>query len=270
MLSLTPEMRSVLNEARQAHLAVVTKDGPHVTPELYAVARDTLWFAVAATTLKARVLPDSPRAGALVRAGGRSVMLGGEARTYDVRSPGDVVRAVRDLDVARAVTGFLLRNAGDLTAFARDAATGRLGRKLPPRRVLVRFTPDRAALLDGTVVVASAGDWPGRVRAAEREALPGTRDATVGWLGADGPVALPARWDERECAYVPAAAAALAGLPREAPACLVVDDYGSPGPAAKSGTLLRGTGRLADDGRASMSIAKVTTWDGVETATQRV
>lgn len=265
MLSLTPEMRSVLNEGRQAYVAVVTKDGPHVTPELYAVARDTVWFAVAATTLKVRVLPDNPRIGALVRTGGRAVLLSGDARTYDVRSPADVGRAVTDPDVARALSGFLLRNAGDLAAFARDAVTLRLGRRLPPRRVLVRLRPTRAALLDGTAVVASVGDWPGTLPDPAEETLRGSRDAAVGWLGPDGPVALPARWDE-ECAYVPAAAAALAGLPAEAPACVVLDDYGSPGPAAKSGTLYRGTGRLAE-GRATIEVAKVTTWDGVETAT---
>lgn len=267
MLSLTPEMHSVLNEGRQAYTAIVTKDGPHVTPELYAIAGETLWFAVAATTLKARVLPQTPRAGALVRAGNRTVLLSGPVRTYDVRSPRDVGHAITDPAVAKAVTGFLLRNAGDLAAFARDTVAGRLGRRLPPRRVLVRLAPTRAALLDGTRVVASAGDWPGNAAEQAEEALRGTRDAVVGWLGPDGPVALPARCDD-EHAYVPAAAAALAGLPREAPACVVEDDYGRPGPAAKSGTLQRGTGRLTGDGRATIDVAKVTSWDGVATATR--
>ena len=268
MLSLTSEMRSVLNEGRQAHLAVVSKDGPHVTPELYALAGDALWFAVAATTLKLRVLPDNPRVGAIVRVGGRSVLLSGQARTYDVRSPRDVGRAITDPDVARAVSGFLLRNAGDLAAFARDTLSGRLGRRVPPRRVLIRLTPTRAALLDGTAVMGSVGDWPGTVPEPTRESLRGDRDAVVGWLGPDGPVALPARWDET-CAYVPAAAAALAGLPEEAPACVVVDDYNEPGPAAKSGRLLRGTGKLADDGTATIEVAKITSWDGVATATRK-
>jgi len=267
MLSLTREMHSVLNEARQAYTAIVTKDGPHVTPELYALAGDAIWFAVAATTLKARVLPSTERASALVRAGGRTVLLSGTVRTYDIRSPRDVGRAISDPTVARAVSGFLLRNAGDLAAFARDTVAGRLGRGIPPRRVLVRLTPTRAALLDGTRVLASSGDWPGTVAAGDEESLRGSRDAVVGWLGPDGPVALPARRDD-EHAYVPAAAAALAGLPREAPACVVEDDYGRPGPAAKSGTLERGTGRLAGDGRATIDVAKVTSWDGVETSTR--
>jgi hypothetical protein len=266
MLSLTPEMRSVLNEGRQAHVAVVTKNGPHVTPELYALARDTIWFAVASTTLKLRVLPDNPRVGALVRVGGRSVLLSGDARSYDVRSPADLARAVGDADVARAMGGYLLRNAGDLAAFARDAVVGRLGRKLPPRRVLVRLRPSRAALLDGTFVASSIGDWRGHLPEEREHNLRGDRDAVVGWLAPDGPVALPARWDG-ERAHVPAAAAALAALPAEAPACVVLDDYNRPGPAAKSGTLYRGTGRLGLDGTATIDAATVTSWDGVATAT---
>ncbi len=148
MLSLTPEMQSVLNEGRQAHVAVVSKDGPHVTPELYAATRNDIWFLVAATTLKARVIPKNDRISALVRAGGRAVLLSGTPATYDVRSPNDIGRAVTDAEVAKALSGFLLRNAGDLAAFAKDTLTGRLGRKLPPRRVLIRLRPTRAALLD--------------------------------------------------------------------------------------------------------------------------
>ncbi|HEV2888979.1 MAG TPA: pyridoxamine 5'-phosphate oxidase family protein [Frankiaceae bacterium] len=269
MLSLTRDIRSVLDEGRQAYVAIVTKDGPHVTPELYAVAGDQLWFLVAATTLKAREIPNNTRVSGLVRVGGRSVLLSGTADVYDVRSPADIGRAVSDPTVAKALTGFLLRNAGDLAAFGKDLLSGRLGRKVPPRRVLIRLRPTRAALFDGTSLVSRAGDWPGSVTGAGKaETLRGSRDAAVGWLGPDGPVALPARLDE-ECAYVPAVAAALAGLPKEAPACVVTDDYGRPGPAAKSGTLLRGTGRLDEDGRASIDVAKTTEWDGIKATTTK-
>jgi hypothetical protein len=269
MLSLTRDIRSVLDEGRQAYVALVTKDGPHVTPELYAVAGDQLWFLVAATTLKAREIPNNLRVSGLVRVGGRSVLLSGTASTYDVRSAADIGRAVSDPTVARALTGFLLRNAGDLAAFGRDLLSGRLGRGVPPRRVLIRLRPTRAALFDGTALVSRCGDWPGSVTVAgTRESLRGTHDGAVGWLGPDGPVALPARIDG-ECAYVPAAAATLAGLPAEAPACVVTDDYGRPGPAAKTGTLLRGTGRLDEDGRVTIEVAKTTAWDGIRATTTK-
>jgi hypothetical protein len=270
MLSLTRDIRSVLDEGRQAYVAIVTKDGPHVTPELYAVAGDQLWFLVAATTLKAREIPNNTRVSALVRTGGRSVLLSGTAATYDVRSPADIGKAVSDPTVAKALTGFLLRNAGDLAAFGKDLLSGRLGRKVPPRRVLIRLRPTRAALLDGTNAVDTLGDWPGSTgEIADSEPLRGSRDAVVGWLGPDGPVALPARMDDGTTAYVPAVAAALAALPDEARACVVTDDYGRPGPAAKSGTLLRGTGRLDGDGRATIEVAKTTQWDGIKASTTK-
>ncbi len=268
---LTEPMRSVLGEARQAHVAVVSKDGPHVTPELYAATDRDVWFLVAATTLKAKVIPRNDRISAVVRAGGRAVLASGPAETYDIRNAADIGRAVTDPLVAKALTGFLLRNAGDLAAFARDTLSGRLGRKLPPRRVLIRLRPSRAALLDGVAVTDRVGDWPGGVPDdVSTDALLGSRDAVVGWLGPDGPVALPARWEpDEQRAHVSPAAAALAALPREAPACVVVDDYGSPGPAAKSGTLLRGTGKLDDDGNATIEVAKTTSWDGITTSTTR-
>ncbi|HEU0132147.1 MAG TPA: pyridoxamine 5'-phosphate oxidase family protein [Mycobacteriales bacterium] len=267
MLSLTPEMRSVLLEGRQAHVAVTAKDGPHVTPELYAVAGDTLWFLVAATTLKARVIPKNDRIAALVRSAGRAVVLSGDAATYDVRSPHDVLSAVKDPNVAKALSGFLLRNAGDLAAFAKDTLSGRLGRKLPPRRVLVRLRPTRAALLDGAAVTTALGDWPGPQPTDSAEPLAGSKDGVVGWQAPDGPLALPARLTAGDVATVPCALATLAALPSAGPACVVTDDYGRPGPAAKTGTLHRGTGSLAADGRVTFEVSRTTTWDGVKTST---
>jgi hypothetical protein len=261
-------MRSVLDEGRQAYVAVVTKAGPHVTPELYAAGRDDVWFLAAATTLKVRVAAANDRVGALVRTGGRAVLLSGPVRTYDVRRPADVARAVADPAVTKALTGYLLRNARDLAGFATDTLSGRLGRRPPPRRVLIRLHPTRAALIDGPAVTAAEGDWPGHAAAAGGATPPGDRDAVLGWLGPDGPVALPAR-AAGDAAYVAPAAAALAALPAEAPACLVTDDYGRPGPAAKTGTLWRGTGELHPDGRVSLTVERTTTWDGVETSTTR-
>jgi hypothetical protein len=263
---LSPDLRGVLAEGRQAYVAVDAKDGPHVTPELYAPAGDDLWFLVAATTVKARVVPANDRIAALVRTSGRAAVLSGPARTYDVRSPADIGRAVTDATVAKALTGFLLRNAGDLAAFGRDALSGRLGRRLPPRRILIRLTPTRAALLDGARLVAAAGDWPGPAGTGAAGPLAGAADAVVGWTGPDGPLALPARTDGTTAA-VPVALAALAALLDEAPACLVTDAYNDLGPAAKTGTLLRGSGRLAPDGTATIEVHRTTTWDGVTTTT---
>jgi hypothetical protein len=56
----------------------------------------------------------------------------------------------------------------------------------------------------------------------------------------------------------------------EAPACLAVDDYVAPGPAAKTGLLRRGAATPTADGgavRLDLVAARDTTWDGAETRT---
>jgi hypothetical protein len=168
-----------------------------------------------------------------------------------------------------------MRNAADLGAFARDLAAGRLPSRRPPRRVLVRLRPARWQRLDGTRVEAVAGAWPGRVTAPDAAPpLEGDRDAAVGWETEGGPLVLPARAQrDAAVACIPAVAAQLAGLAAEEPtaACVVVDAYNRPGPAAKNGTLLRGTARLRYDGalaRVELEVSRETTWDGAEARTE--
>jgi hypothetical protein len=46
----------------------------------------------------------------------------------------------------------------------------------------------------------------------------------------------------------------------------VVDEYSAPGPAAKHGTLLRGTGHINDNsGFVDVEPDRLVEWDGVET-----
>src|SRR4051794_9805455 len=90
MTALPDQMLSTLGEGRQAYVAVPSKNGPHVTPELYAWEGGRLWFASATTTLKSRVLPGAERAGAVITTGGRSVLLAGLVETFDLRHPVDL------------------------------------------------------------------------------------------------------------------------------------------------------------------------------------
>jgi hypothetical protein len=268
--------RGILAEGRQLHVAVLTTRGPHVTPELYAVAGDDLWFATAATTLKTRVIRRDPRVSAVVRAGSRSLVVVGEATHYDVADPLRLVGQARDgWRALQAVTAFTMRNAADLGSFARDLALGRLPTRRPPRRVLVRLRPTAWARLDAAGVEAAGGDWPGSIDVPGAPApLDGQRDAIVGWEVPAGVLALPARTaPSTDKATVPAAVARLAQVTAGQPtaACVVVDDYRSPGPAAKRGTLLRGTGTLRYDGslgRIDLEVERETVWDGVHTRTR--
>ena len=91
-LHLSPELVGTLNEGRQAYIAVPSKDGPHVTPELFAWTADRLWFASASTTLKSKVLAADGRAGVVVSAGGRDVLLTGGVTRFDIRQPWALAR----------------------------------------------------------------------------------------------------------------------------------------------------------------------------------
>jgi hypothetical protein len=264
-----PAVRSVLERGRQAYVAVASPAGPHVTPELYSVADGRLWFWSAATTVKVQVLGDDRRVAATVRAGSRSVVLTGKARTFDPKDLRALPRALREpRAIGAAAVRFGLRNAADLGAFAADFARGRLGRRLPPRRVLVGVKPTRVAVLDGGAIVLALGAWADAAPAASEAVGAGNRDAVVAWETAEGPVALPGRADpEEHAAWLPPAAVALADLPSPARVGVVVDDYVAPGPAAKEGTLLRGTGTLHPDGRVDVEPDRTTDWQGVASRT---
>lgn len=237
---------SVLEEGRQVHLAVDSRHGPHVTPELYAWSGGRLWFAAATTTLKAKVLRRRPVAGAVVTVPGRSMVVSGEVTAYAPWRPLELAAHLRDLPAAtRALAWFSLRNATDLAAFGRDTLTGRTGWRPPPPRTWFALRPVGAALVEGDRVVER---W--------RWAVP-------------GPVAVPGSWfpDDR-ILRVPAEVLGLAGLPRRFPMSVVTDEYRAPGPAAKRGALVRGEGWLDAEraGVVHVEPRRVVHWAGTETS----
>jgi hypothetical protein len=274
---LDPAARSILAEGRQLHVGIVSERGPHVTPELYAAAGHDIWFTTAATTLKARVIQRDSRMSGLVRVGSRSLVMRGTATSFDLADPRQLASHARDgLKALQGLTSFTMRNAADLTGFARDLVAGRLPSRRPPRRVLVRLRPEAWLVVDGTALVAADGGWPGTGGGVGNSpSLPGRRDAVVGWEAPWGTLLLPARAESDTAATVPAVAARLGGVETGATAraCLTTDDYAAPGPAAKTGTLLRGTAALQLDdaiGRFALEADRRTTWDGVATQTGAV
>lgn len=272
---LDPTARGVLAEGRQLHVGVLTTTGPHVTPELYTHDDEHVWFLTAADTLKTRSLRADARVGAVVRTCSRTLLLAGEVTVYDARDPIGLLRRSRDaLAALAALTSFTIRNASDLAAFARDLATGKLTTRLPPRRVLMRLRPSRSMLLDGTALLSTGGEWPGRVTVPdESPPLPGDVDCVIAVECADGVCVVPGRARRNLTdATVPAVAVQLAdvALDTELRGSLAVDAYNAPGPAAKSGALLRGRVRLTLTGplcRVEVHADRETTWDGIATHT---
>src|SRR3954452_15181908 len=102
-----PRGANVLKQASVAYLAVETSSGPHVTPLLFAVTPDRVWFGIGRGTLKARVLAKRPAVGVLVPGAGASVAMRGEATLLDrlPASPAELARA------PLALPAFASRNA---------------------------------------------------------------------------------------------------------------------------------------------------------------
>jgi hypothetical protein len=267
-LDLPETVTSTLQEARQAHVAVASKHGPHVTPELYAWSGGALWFASGASTVKVNVLRRDPWAAAVVSTQGRSVMVRGPVESFDVRRPDRILRrAGRWPQTLGALGRFSVRNAPDLLAFARDTATGQLGWRVPERRVFLRLQPVAAAAIEGDVVT---GGWGGWSSADAIEGADATASAPVGGVAAvvalPGPVAVPGRWFEDEARIrLPSGLFGLLELPDELEVGVVTDEYAAPGPAAKQGRLVRGIARRGEEPETLVvRAARVVDWDGVE------
>jgi hypothetical protein len=240
--------RSILHAGRQAHVGVTTKNAPHVTPVLYAPTENGIAFPTAASTLKGRKVREGQGVGVAVRWQSRAVLFRGEAYVVD---PFDIASIARRVpDIAKATASFAARNGVDLAGFAKDALGGRLPLKRLDRRLFVFVTAGDVMVLE---------DLPSE----------GGVDAMI----AAGDIVLPGRWDaDTSTATVPTEA--LQGW-AGGPAAVVLDEYVRPGPAAKTGLLLRGSATVeqSDDGRLSMlklDTEKIAAWADAETASVQV
>jgi hypothetical protein len=232
---------NLLAGASFAYLAVETSSGPHVTPLLFGVTPDRLWFGIGRGTVKARVLAKRPAVGVVVPGEHASLALRGEATLLDrlPASPAELARA------PFAFPLFAARNALEMVVFARDVARER---KQPQPLAPLSVRIEAVDLLDG---------WPA--------------SAVLGWMTPGGPIALPATYDSRtERARAPAAPLKEAGGPRTAAACICVDESEGLGPHAKGGMLIRGQGRAVLRGTVAsitLSPERVTRWKGFQTQT---
>lgn len=237
------------------------------------MAGGRLWFFAALGTLKARTLPRQPAVAVAVATGSRTVVVTGRVASFHPAAlPRHAPTPATLLAAPGAVARYSLRNAVDLAGFAVDFATGRLGRRLPEPRVLFAVTPERVALLDGFAVQGRWGDWAGSIEGTAEPVHDGAGAVAALAYGDNGTLlAMPARMDETgQRAQVPGALLDLAGVGATADVAVVVDDYGRPGPAAKRGVMLRGTGEVRRDDTGAwidLDSERVVSWDGVETTT---
>ena len=273
----------VLDEAELLYISVAARHGPHVTPAVFDVDGDRLWFVTPRRSVKARVIARNRRVGGLVQLGRWSVMIGGRARIVDPLTARGIFSPGRLLDLPFAAAGYLSRNHRHATGTIRDHEAPTLALS----RVLVSVDIRRLALLDSASVVESWGRWSGAdlllrgtppagtgpdlsaVPPGVRNLLNDDSPVVLGWQSLTSPLALPARWISatREL-ETSGEAMVLAGAGSASPAsvCAERSRYRL---KSKEGLLLTGDGhaRLADDGaiaRVSFDTRRTTWWKGEE------
>lgn len=284
------EAQRVLDAATLALVAVDTGRGVHVSPQAYAWAGGRVWLLAPSDSLKVRLVRRTATAGVTVRVGETAVVLTGRARIVEAWPPAAGLAALASagrLGVGAVAYG--RRNAGVAVGVALDALAGRMG--VPGPRSVIALEPSRWALVAGTDLVdhdgwvAAAPLVAGRPRRtpvalgalprALRPLVTGATEATVGWPGPNGPVAVPAEATDLAVGrvHVVAALADLLGAP-DGEGCVTV--HSSPGsrPGDYRGVLLRGPlragGRRA--GRRALTVrpTRVTWWQGYRSATAPV
>lgn len=280
----------IYGRASQLYIGVITKNGPHVTPDLFTSHDGKLWCMSAAGTLKSKILRRDARVGVLAMAGHDAVVATGTASILDPARP--LEAATRPASTARAMIGatkFVANNAFELTGAVAAALQGKLGDPiLPPHRVLIGIDPQAVAVLDGDAVVDDSGwDEEAASPAAPGEGpvdddVDGVPDdlvrsdrTVVGWVTAAGaPLVMPAAWEAERCrATVPRALFELVGAAPSGAACATFDTWTGYGPLGKQGVMLRGTGTaevVGERAELRLSIDRATYWDGIDTRTERL
>lgn len=163
-----------MSTRRFATVAVLGRDGPHVTPVATVDAAGTWWFTTSRHAAKTRMLRNDPRAAITASDGSTTRVIAGRAHVVD---PADPVGLLSRVDLGLCAAGAAARLAGEHLVDVAGYVSGVLaGGPVPsdwaPRgRVLVAVTPEHV-----TVLPAGGPD-------------------TIGLADADGPFSVPGRFD---------------------------------------------------------------------------
>lgn len=270
----------VLDGAELMFLAVAGRHGPHVTPMAFDRDGADLWAVTPRNSAKARAVDRNPRVGVLVRSQGRTVVAGGSAKLVDPLTGRGLSTLLRP-DLPLTALNYLTRNGRRVVEALRENPSP----ALPLSRTALRISLDRVAVLGRERVRGCWGAWPSSGTLGTGAAASAVPDlagvpeelqsllakdnpaAVLGWHTADGPIALPARWNADGTVSTPADTFILGGALPAAAACLTVDRSPQQLRSVR-GLLITGTGRAGlhqePGARAAIGLApsRVTWWLG--------
>ena len=263
------EAGRVLHRGALVYVAIGTTRGPLVTPVLYGVTGDRIWFLTNRHALKAKVLRRDPRAAWVVPADGRAAVMTGVARLYSPLHPIDLLAAAPRPQAALA--SWAARNPRQVAGFLRDSLTDPV-RAMPHDQVLVELQPDTVDVVDDPAESAPpAQTAQDRLTSAVPEALRPLLTQRAGVLAVSTEsgrlVAVPVRWTpERGLAQLPYECDL--DLSSDRPACLTIDEPVHTRPTEQRGLVLRGHARLlGDSAPVSVHADWITYWEGFTTRT---
>jgi hypothetical protein len=203
----------VLERGSFCQVAVETGGGPHLTPTVFVLSGERLWVTTSRESVKARAWRRDRRVAGLVQAGEAAVSFVGRVETYDLLDTDTWDRGIRRSPaLVAASVRFARKNARFFAGYAVDARHVPLA-WTPPGRIFAEIEMERAALIEGSVVVETWGRWRRSLVSGERfratgkgagalEDLPaGIRKAlgrkglaVLAVHGRSGAVALPVGW----------------------------------------------------------------------------
>lgn len=235
-----PKVRALFDAAPVGYVAVATRSGPHVTPQVMTTAGGRLWFVTSERSVKARVIRQRPGVALTAWAPGAAaaVVMHGDGHVLDAFRPVDLGRhGLEAMLGAVGLAKYAIEHVGEMFSSLWDITTGQLANGLE-RRVVVGIQPDRVTVVD---VAPSA-------------------DAVLAWLTPSGPLAVPGTWDEPAGRFgLCPPARRLVEERRSSPAAVAIDRSTGIGAADRAGAMFRGHGRLTGD-VVTMSIERLTTW----------
>ena len=280
---LPPTARRVLEKGDLCHLAVSTRNGPHLTPVVYVLDGGRLWITTARSSVKARAWREDKRVAGLVQAGDLAVTFRGRVRTYDALDPLSwPAAAVAGPRLVSAATRFSLKNARFFAGYAVDARRVPFAWS-PPGRLFcgIEFMAGRVLNADTGDVLDGWGEWPtgvryqpayqplGRTRPLDRR-VPAEVRAAVGRAGTgalafqsrDLVSVLPVAWRRESAAgayeaTLPARFVRLAHPPGRSTAALTINHASRWRAAEMAGMVLQGSAELFSPTRARKGGARL-------------